>query len=319
MSKPPFLKSAGQTAFQDSMVTKFGDVLLPWDGQEGVKGFGLMGLPLSKTSISHSGASFAPESVRSVFKNMATYAVEQDIDLAAVPWTDLGDVQMHLTDMNESHNRIASTMNDVMTSNPELIPILIGGDHSVTASAFSGLSQALRKKAGIIQLDAHHDLRNVEDGGPSNGTPFRRLIETLNLDPRHLVQIGIRNFANSQEYSAYAREKGVTVFTMREIREKGIRTIGRQAYQKLAKEVEFIYVSVDMDVLDQAYAPGCPAILPGGMHPEDLFSALVYLGSQSLTKAIDLVEIDPKLDSRDQTSRMAVMAFLSFVLGKQLG
>jgi formiminoglutamase len=313
---PSFLKPAGEASFRDSMMVKFGDGLKSWKG-ESIKGYGLIGLPLSKPSISHSGASFAPEVMRTIFKNMATYAIEEDMDLGSVPLYDLGDVQMHVTDLKVCHNRIESTLFEVTKANPKMIPIILGGDHSITCPAFTGYTKASDKRVGLIQFDAHHDVRNREDGGPSNGTPFRGLLESGILKGNQLVQIGLRNFSNSEAYTNFAKDEGVVVYTMKEVRQKGLNYVVKEAYSRLAEEVDVIYLSVDIDVLDQAFAPGCPAIGPGGMHPDDLFEALNYLGSQSKTRAIDLVEIDPKQDFRDMTSRIGVFAFLSFMIGKE--
>lgn len=323
-----YLKPAGLANFKDSMVTKFGDVLVDWQMSrarsdrkakiESSNGYGLVGLPLSKPSISHSGASFAPEVMRSIFKNMATYAVEEDLDLSSVSFYDFGDVLMHVTDLAESHHRVEETLYEIVKSEPDIIPIILGGDHSVTKPAFSGFARAMgNRKVGIIQFDAHHDLRNREDGGPSNGTPFRGLIEDGVLEPCHLIQIGLRNFSNSAAYSGYAKENGILFYTMKDVRLQGIEALIKKAYGLLEEKVDLIYVSVDVDVLDQAFAPGCPAVGPGGMEPDDLFDALKFLGTQEKTAAIDIVEIDPKQDFRDLTSRVGVYSFLSFVVGKE--
>ncbi|TKI89763.1 formimidoylglutamase, partial [Bacillus cereus] len=80
-------------------------------------------------------------------------------------------------------------------------------------------------KVGIIQFDAHHDLRNLDDGGPSNGTPFRSLLENDVIAGKQLVQIGIRNFSNARAYHEYAIEHGVTVYTMKDVREREIKDI----------------------------------------------------------------------------------------------
>jgi len=311
-----YLRPAGQAVFKDTGITKFGERLKAWNG-EPFQGYGLIGVPLSKPSISHSGAAFAPEVMRAVFKNTATFAVEDGIDLAETPIVDFGDILMHVTDVRECHTRITSTIKQVVCANPDAIPIILGGDHSITCPALSGFKAAKGQTVGVIQFDAHHDLRNREDGGPSNGTPFRGLIESGTLAPEHLIQIGIRNFANSRVYYDYAVQHGVNVYTMKDVREKGVMAIVKEAYEKLAKAVDIVYLSVDIDVLDQAYAPGCPAISPGGMTTDDLFAAVKWLGGQEKTQAIDIVEIDPKQDFRDMTSRVGVYTFLAFLIGKE--
>lgn len=313
---PPFLKPAGQAVFKDSGITKFGEIIKSWDG-EPFKGYGIVGVPLSKPSISHSGAAFAPDAMRTVLKNTATYAVEEELDLINLPLVDFGDVLMHVTDIQECHKRIEEAVKSVVQSNPDLVPIILGGDHSTSCPSIKGFKAGIGGTVGVIQFDAHHDVRNREDGGPSNGTPFRGLIESGTLDPANLVQIGIRNFSNSKEYTRYALDQGVTVYTMKDVRERGIQALVADAYEALSQKVDTIYLSVDIDVLDQAFAPGCPAIGPGGMTTDDLFAGVKWLGTQEKTRAIDIVEIDPKLDFRDVTSRVGVFTVLSFLIGKE--
>lgn len=316
MTHNDYLKPAGQAAFHDSGVTKFQDVVRAWKGEE-LTGFGLLGVPLSKPSISHSGASFAPAVMRSILLNTATYAIEDDVDLKDLDLVDLGDILMHVTDLAASQTRIEETLDAILKENPNFIPVILGGDHSISSSTIKAFGKA-KGRIGVIQFDAHHDLRNLQDGGPSNGTPFRNLIESGSLDPTNLVQIGIRNFSNSQTYSHYAKDNGVKVMTMREVKQQGMLAAVKEAYGQLKENVDAIYLSVDIDVLDQAFAPGCPAIGPGGMTSEALLEGVSYLGGQELIKAIDVVEIDPKQDFRDMTSKVGVFTILSFLTGKML-
>jgi formiminoglutamase len=170
---------------------------------------------------------------------------------------------------------------------------------------------------GVIQFDAHHDLRNTADGGRSNGTPFRSLIEQGVIDGENLIQIGIRNFSNSKPYSEYGLDNGVTIYTMRDVREHGIEKIIETSLSSLREKVDAIYVSVDMDVLDQAFAPGCPAIGPGGMDSMTLLDAISLLANEQKVQGMDIVEIDPTIDFRDMTSRIAAHIILTFLTNKQ--
>lgn len=309
------LRKAGTAVFNDTGVTKFGDIILEDTCENEVK-FGLVGLPLSKPSISLSGASTAPDAMRRVLNNTATYAIESELDFRDTSIHDLGDVLMHVTDIKASHDFIEETLSELYEKHPNWLPLILGGDHSVSCPSIKAFNRA-KGKVGIIQFDAHHDLRNLDDGGPSNGTPFRGLIESETIEPAHLYQIGLRNFSNSGDYYRYAKEKGVIVKTMKDVRKHGIMRLVEDAYRYLENKVDAIYLSVDIDVIDQAFAPGCPAIGPGGMLPDDLFEALQYLGRQTKTTAIDIVEIDPAQDYRDMTSRIGVYSLLSFMTGKE--
>jgi formiminoglutamase len=315
MSELEFLKNAGEAIFVDREVKKARELLKQWRSDEAVAGLALIGAPLSKTSISHSGAHLAPEIIRKMLASYTTYAIEDDIDLHDQTITDFGDITMHVTDLLTSHDRIEKTLGHLFLEHPRMTPIILGGDHGISCPSIKAFAKA-KKTVGVIQFDAHHDLRNLEDGGPSNGTPFRGLIDSATIKGEHLCQIGIRNFSNSKPYTQYAKEKGITVYTMRDVREKGIRIILKECIKKLENQVDAIYVSVDMDVLDQAFAPGCPAIGPGGMNTDDLFEGIRKLAKEQLVKGLDIVEIDPTLDFRDMTSRVAAQLILQFCLAR---
>ncbi len=311
MADIPYLCPAGKATFKDSEVTKAHELIVPWNGEK-VKGFGVLGAPLSKPSISHSGAASAPGAIRSAFSSYTTYAIEDNVDLKSIQLHDFGDVNMHVTDLIKSQQRIEDAFYEVFRSQTEMTPIIFGGDHSISSPSIKAFSKA-RGTVGVIQFDAHHDLRNLIDGGPSNGTPFRNLIESGTLKGENLVQIGIRSFSNSREYHDYGKDHGVSIYTMKDVRQRNITDILRESVNRLKEKVDVIYVSVDMDVLDQAFAPGCPAIGPGGMDSETLLEAVHYLGGEKSVRAIDIVEIDPTIDFRNMTSRIAAHVVLQFL------
>ncbi|MUV37469.1 Formimidoylglutamase [Lentibacillus sp. JNUCC-1] len=255
------LKEAGGAGFVDRYTRKADTLLQPWTGREKGK-YGLVGLPLSKPSISHSGASLAPGAIRKALAGYSTYSGETGIELEDTI-IDFGDFYMDPTDVTGNQERLVEGMKDAYETEAAEHMIMLGGDHSISHATIKARSdQGLR--IGVIQFDAHHDLRNTEDGGPTNGTPFRRLIEEEAIAGHDLVQIGIRDFSNAKAYSDYAAEKGVHVYTMGDVKEKSIRTILKKELERLAHVVDEIYLSIDMDVVDQAFAPGCPAVGPGG-------------------------------------------------------
>lgn len=302
--------------FIDHHVTKWGAITKDW--QEGIEitGAALIGAPLSKPSISHSGASFAPAKIREMLAGYSTYAITEEHDMKDSILYDCGDVEMHVTDIKESHRRIENAISGLTKANPKMIPIILGGDHSVSFPSVAGFISS-KDKVGIIQFDAHHDLRNLDDGGPSNGTPFRSLLENGVISGKQLIQIGIRNFSNARAYHEYAKTNGITVYTMKDVREKEIQEIISESVALLKEQgVTAIYISLDMDVLDQAFAPGCPAIGPGGMDSTTLLDGITLLGQESLVGGMDIVEIDPTLDFRDMTSRIAAGVIMDFLLAK---
>ena len=130
---------------------------------------------------------------------------------------DLGDVGGHLTDVTVAHAKIEAAVAAACTIEPRFIPVMIGGDHSVTAPAVRGFCAANPdKRVGIINIDAHLDVRNFEHG-PHNGTPFRAILTgDLPIEGRNVVELGIHGFMNAANYMQWAREQGVTVISGRE-------------------------------------------------------------------------------------------------------
>ncbi|MBM7702063.1 formimidoylglutamase [Metabacillus iocasae] len=308
----PYLKSAGKAQFVDRHVRKAGELLQ----QRESASVTLLGAPLSKSSISHSGALLAPTTIRTMLHSYSTYSIEEEIELDDIQIADLGDICMHPTDIIGSQSRIYETVSAVTEKYPDSLFVLLGGDHSVSYPSIKGFSTK-KGAVGVIQFDAHHDLRNLEDGGPTNGTPFRSLVESGVMKGEHLVQIGIRDFSNSKPYSDFAKEHGVKVYTMKEVASMSISSIVKESVACLKNKVDAIYISVDMDVLDQAFAPGCPAIGPGGMDSATLLEAIMLLGKEEMVQGMDIVEIDPTLDFRDMTSRVAAHVILTFLKGKK--
>ncbi|RXJ00283.1 formimidoylglutamase [Anaerobacillus alkaliphilus] len=313
MSSFQYLKPTG-SPFVDRHVTRFSDIVKPWNEQE-IVGVGIVGAPLSKSSISHSGAHLAPSTIRKAFSAFTTYSIEDDCELSSFEIQDLGDIVMHVTDIVHSQDRIYKTLSEIYATNRKFLPIILGGDNSITYPSIKAFSKA-KGRVGVIQFDAHHDVRNLEDGGTTNGTPFRSLLESNTILGENLVQIGIRDFSNSKFYRKYVDSHGVTVFTMKNVRERRITEMIDEALQMMKGQVDVIYVSLDMDVVDQAEAPGCPAIGPGGMSAATLIEAITYLGEQPKVQGLEIVEIDPTVDFRDMTSRLAAHVILHFLKGK---
>jgi formiminoglutamase len=307
------LKPAGQAIFKDRYTTKAKELLTSWTSGRNAK-YGMVGLPLSKPSISHSGAAFAPGAIREALQRYSNYSGEIELELMD-EIIDFGDIEMHPTDIIGNHTRLYEGLSDIYQSEATTNWFLLGGDHSVSYASIKAFREQFGS-VGIIQFDAHHDLRNLEDGGPTNGTPFRRLLEGGVIEGKNLVQIGIRDFTNAKKYHEYAMEQGVTVHTMEDVREKGLLAILKNEIENLAQRVDHIYLSVDMDVLDQAFAPGCPAIGPGGMDSTTLLTGIHLAAQYESVKAMDIVEIDPTIDIRNMTSRVAAYVLLEFMKGK---
>ncbi|RFU64901.1 formimidoylglutamase [Peribacillus glennii] len=311
MDKFSYLLPANAAGFKDRYVTKVTECISHYS--TGIRGeIGLIGLPFSKSSISHSQAGEAPNTIRDCLSNITTYSGEWKMDFKDKMIVDFGNVAIHPINTEESLSRIYTSIKEIIDSKSCERYIMLGGDHGVSFPSIRAFQEKFGT-IGVLQWDAHHDVRNLKDGGRTNGTPFRSLLEGRFVNGEHLVQIGIRDFSNSQEYHGYTKEKGITVYNMADVEQEGIVPLVKQEVERLSKEVDFIYLSVDMDVVDQAFAPGCPAIGPGGVTSRELLGSVAEAAKHKKVKALDIVEIDPSRDFRDMTSRLAAHVMLRFM------
>ena len=266
----------------------------------------LLGFPVHKSSITPNSCHLAPKAIRSALARYSTYSASNDVDLRELKITDLGDVSG--ADSSNGKKVIAKKVSGLHDRYGLLIAL--GGDNSITYKVASGLFDDL-SRVGLITLDAHHDLRD----GNTNGSPVWRLIQA-GLPGKNIVQIGISDFANSKEYSNRAKEAGIFVITRAQLRKKSIADAMRQAFAHLGRNVDHIYVDLDVDVCDRSVAPACPAATPGGISADELRQAAFLAGANYKVKAVDITEIDPKRDSKDErTVRLAALLVLEIAAG----
>ncbi|MFP3888084.1 agmatinase family protein [Priestia filamentosa] len=277
----------------------------------------IYGAPISRSSISVSGASLYPTEFRRMWKSFATYNLDENIDLTALQVADAGDIVMHTTDIPLSHQRIQETSAYLVERYPHTITCMIGGDHSTTACAVRGIKEVCKQKTiGILQLDTHLDVRDPEELGPANGTPIRQLIDGNIVKGEDVINIGLHGYFNAKPLVDYAKKHNIQVVTLKQARRKGLINTIQEALERLSAKVDLVYVTVDMDVLDISVAPGVPASTPGGMTSTELFDALLEIGKHPIVQHIDFVCLDPSKDSPvAETVKIGVYAWLQFITG----
>ncbi|MFM8868656.1 MAG: agmatinase family protein [Candidatus Nanopelagicus sp.] len=266
----------------------------------------LLGFPVHKSSITPNSCHLAPKAIRSALARYSTYSASNDVDLRELKITDLGDVTG--ADSSNGKKVIAKKVSGLLDKYGLLIAL--GGDNSIAYTVASGLFGDL-SRVGLITLDAHHDIRD----GNTNGSPVWRLIQA-GLPGKNIVQIGISDFANSKEYSDRAKEAGIFIIPRAQLRNKSIADAMKQAFAQLGRHVDHIYVDLDVDVCDRSVAPACPAATPGGISADELRQAAFLAGGNYKVQAIDITEVDPKRDSKDErTVRLAALLVLEIAAG----
>ncbi|WP_341322097.1 agmatinase family protein [Solibacillus sp. FSL H8-0523] len=279
----------------------------------------LTGIPLSRSSISASAASEYPDFFRKAWHWFTTYSIDENIDFREMRVVDVGDVKMHGTNILQCHENIEQAMTEVLTGSPNSFYVQIGGDHSITAPIIRAFKNHTNKRIGIVQFDTHLDLRATDLDGPTNGTPIRQLLDAGIVRGEDVYNIGLHGFYNAPSLIRAADDYGLNRITLKAFRQKGAETHMQEVMAELAEKVDIVYVTVDMDVLDIAYAPGVPASTPGGMRTDELFDLLFEVGKYELVRGMDFVCLDPHRDTREQqTVKAGVYAFLQVMLSRYM-
>lgn len=278
-------------------------------GSAGGRRLGVIGVPLSRTSISPSGAHETPAAVRAALHRFATFHAGLDVDLAALSVADLGDVALPPGSGEEALRAVDAGLAGLTAY--ELV-VVVGGDNAVTRPAMRTVVPDL-SRAGLLTLDAHHDVRGFHDG-PTNGTPVRGLLAD-GLAGSSVVQVGIGDLANSRAYRSWCDQRGITVVTAAQARRDGVGAVVARELDRLAAHCEVLYVDLDLDVVDRTFVPGCPGARPGGLMPYELLDAAVAAGRHRAVRAVDIVEVDATADPTGATVDLAAMCLLSVAAG----
>jgi len=247
----------------------------------------VLGVPFDVTSTYRTGARFAPNAIRQASLNVETYSFRTGIDMEDLNLHDLGDLHIS-TDTKKTLERLELVIKDILQVGKT--PVTIGGEHTITLGILKGLGDKASKTA-IVSFDAHLDLRDEFLGLKlSHATFMRRISEEV--EPAKIIEVGTR--AVCKEELDYAKKAGIEFFTAQQIRSEGIKQIGRQLKEKLSK-YESIYLSVDMDVLDPAYAPAVQNPEPEGIETHTLLDIL-YNTCDDRVLGFDVAEVAPSFD-----------------------
>jgi formiminoglutamase len=266
----------------------------------------VFGVPAHKTSISKTGAHKTPAAIRKALLRYSSYNATRRLDIATLKVKDHGDVKS--PDSLEGEQRTSAMASVAAKSR---LAVALGGDNSITFAVARGVFGTDLSNAGLITLDAHHDLRD----GISNGSPVRRLIEA-GLNPKRIVQIGIADFSNSPAYAQRAQELGIRVIARSELRRRSVEDIWAEAISMAGAGSAGVHVDFDVDVCDRAVVPGCPAAAPGGISADELRQLAYLAGWSKLVKSIDITEVDVTADAPDgRTVRLAALVLLEAAAG----
>jgi arginase len=207
-------------------------------------------------------------------------------------------------------------------------PLILGGDHSINIGTLAGLRNNIKGKMGLIWVDAHGDFNTSEttSSGNIHGMSFavatgrgdKRLLDIGNsptVSEENCVLIGARDVDRLE--GQLLNESKVSVFTMKDIDEKGFAQVSKEAIAIASANVDHLHLSFDIDALDPTEAPGTGTSVPGGLTYREAHLLAEFIHNSDILGSMEVVEINPTLDIENKTAKLAV-GLIASVLGKKI-
>jgi agmatinase len=273
-------------------------------------------------SIGHRGAAFGPRMIR-VDETWPPYNPELLINTSTrihpfreLTVVDYGDATVDPFSIENSLEPIRSLVRDVASAGA--IPIVLGGDHSVLLPNAAAMADVYGAgNVGVLHFDAHPDCsENPYGHAVSHATPIRRLILDEHIPGRNFVQVGLRSIITPDDkLLAWMQEHGMQSHFMAEIDRFGFDTVLDRAIDETLDGPEYIYLSLDIDVLDPAFAPGTGTPEPQGLTVRELLPALRRICHETNVIGMEVVEVAPHLDPGSTTTLNARRAIFEAVTG----
>jgi arginase len=232
---------------------------------------------------------------------------------------DVGDVDIDPTDIMKTTDAVVRAVADVTRRGG--MPVVLGGDHYIAYPSVEGFVRGMAERrsnprVGYLHIDTHSDFRDEYVGGGryNHGTAARRVSESPALSYRNMAWLGLNGpVLDAGSYRLY-RQHRLKMLTARMIRERGVRDVVREAMDAVASETDGVYVSIDIDVVSGADAPGTGASVFTGIQAREFLEIMEELGTHDIIKAVDLCEVSPPLDTPGlRTADLAVSGLLTLL------
>ena len=269
----------------------------------------LQSIPYESATSGKKGTSFAASALRTVSKDMQVIS-RTGVNISDIKIADMGNVTINPIDGKQSRNNMYESMKFLLENSSAPI-ISIGGDHSITFPLLQALTEL--GTVGVVWFDAHRDLLdNFLNSKFSHGSSLRRIAELSNVDPKNILLLGTRYFTIEEE--KFVQDQGIMEFKQSDL-EQHINPIELvpQKIQELAHRVKFLYISIDIDGLDPAYAPGTGTPVSGGMSSSQLMQLINKISVP--IRAFDIVEVSPPLDPSGITVK-SMLAILTEIMAQ---
>ena len=277
-------------SYTDLYLTSSPKIISPSSDSEPVAT--VFGVPFDSTHSYKPGCRFGPDVIRDAFNNIEIFMPEFGVDLEQVNIKDLGNLQ-HTVVAQNMIDMVRKTTTELKDSSNQLI--ILGGEHSLTYGSY----MSYPKDTGYVVFDAHYDLRDeFADTKLSHAAYLRRIVE--DRGPENIIHVGARAFV--KEELEFLTENNIKTISNSDIRNGN----GPKLLEQMTDKFENLYVSIDLDVLDPAFAPGVGNPEAIGITSRELYDLVVALKNKKI-QAADIVELNPMFDNGSTASLAARM------------
>ncbi len=292
----------------------------------------VVGAPYDTTLGSRPGARYAPNAIRQESGHFLYHLTAIDGEVIDVVTKkrmksnmigvvkDAGDLRVYPSNVAKTTESIAEGICQIVSA--MAFPVTLGGDHYITYPVMKGFERGMQSrlgrkaKIGYIHVDSHLDAYNENDTWEKyyHGSPARRISELESVDVKNMVWVGINGTTGLEAYN-YVIGNGGTIITTEDIKREGVPAVIQRAAEIAGKDCDTIYVTIDIDVVDQAYACGTGSFIYGGITACELLQIASELSKYNVG-GIDVVEVAPNLDLTQNTSRLAATTLINFLKPK---
>ena len=257
------------------------------------------------------GAAKAPDYLRKEISNLAW---NNDLDVYIY---DAGTIVCVDNDLEAAQDNLAAAVQKILSLN--MFPIVLGGGHDIAFGNFKGINNYLEKEnkqksIGIVNFDAHFDLRPLINEKGNSGTMFLQIADLCKNKKQKFAYycLGIQTYANTKRLFLTADKLNVRYELAKNIREPNLAQIKERLNQYIS-ENEYLYMTVCSDVFSAAYAPGVSAPQPFGLLPEITLDLIKYVASSGKLISFDIAEISPRFDEDNRTAKLAAIIIYALV------
>ncbi|MEX1047321.1 MAG: agmatinase [Actinomycetota bacterium] len=281
----------------------------------------IVGAPTDELVTHRPGARFGPRAIRE--SDPLGVMARPNMDVGVDPFVvlkvvDFGDVVPNPGYPLETHAGVRESVKLIREKGA--VPVVLGGDHALAHPDVGAVSQVVGAESlGLIHFDAHAD--DGDEQMLNHGTPLRKLVEEGSILGKNIVQVGLRGYWPSPEEFEWAREQGFRWHLMKEVIERGIEAVTDEVLSAMSG-LDHVFLSVDIDVCDPAFAPGTGFPEPGGMQARELLQSVRRIALELPLTGMEIVEVAPPYDHADITALLAnrvVMEVLSGIALRKSG